>query len=509
MNTRPPTDCPAWRALAERAPGWRGGALKAALAADPARARTLVADAPGLRFDYSRQRLDAAVIAQLVELAVARDLPAWRMALLAGETVNDTEQRPAWHSALRAGAAAPAEVHAAHARMRSLAARLREGTWHGAGGRPIERIVHLGTGGSDLGPRLVVDALAESATPRLRIDFAANVDPLDLERALRDANPQTTLFVIVSKTFTTQETMENARAAKAWLAAGLPPGAALEPHFVAVSANVDAARGFGAGEVLPMWDWVGGRYSVWSAVGFTAMAAIGETAFAEFLAGAGEMDAHFAGAPLARNVPVLMALVGVWNVNFLDAATQAVLPYATPLRLLPAYLQQLEMESNGKRVDRAGRTIGYATAPVVWGAEGTVGQHSFHQLLHQGTQTVPADFIVFDEAPGDPARRAILAAHAEAQAEALAQGLDDPALPAYRRYPGSRPSSTLRFERLDARNLGRLIALYEHKVFTQGVIWNINSFDQWGVELGKQLAKALLEKARRPSHNPGARGKRP
>jgi len=495
MNRRPPTAFPAWQALAERAAEWRGGALKAALAADPARARSLVAEAPGMRYDYSRQRLDATVIAQLVELAAARDLPAWRAALLAGETVNDTEQRPAWHSALRAGAAAPAEVQAAQARMRSLARRLREGAWCGATGRPIRHIVHLGTGGSDLGPRLVVDALAEAATPALRIHFASNVDPLDLERALRGAEPEATLCVVVSKTFTTQETMENARAAKAWLAHGLPPGAALDAHFIAVSANVGAARAFGAGEVLPMWDWVGGRYSVWSAVGFTAMAAIGETAFDEFLAGAADMDAHFAAAPLERNLPVLMALVGVWNINFLDAATQAVLPYATPLRLLPAYLQQLEMESNGKRVDRAGRTVDYATAPVVWGAEGTVGQHSFHQLLHQGTQVVPADFIVFAEAPGDPARRAILAAHAEAQAEALARGQDDAALPAYRRYPGSRPSSTLRIERLDARNLGRLIALYEHKVFTQGVIWNINSFDQWGVELGKQLAKALLEKS--------------
>ncbi|MDX1376886.1 MAG: glucose-6-phosphate isomerase [Burkholderiales bacterium] len=503
MNIRPPTEFAAWNALATHAAAWCGSALKDALAADPERARTLAVEAPGLRFDYSRQRLDPAVIARLVELAMARDLPAWRGALLAGEAVNDTEQRPAWHSALRAGAAAPAEVHAAHARMRSLAARLREGTWQGATGRAIRHIVHLGTGGSDLGPRLVVDALAEAATPQLRIGFAANVDPLDLERALRDADPQTTLLVVVSKTFTTQETMENAHAAKAWLARGLPAGAALAPHVVAVSANVEAARAFGAGEVLPMWDWVGGRYSVWSTVGFSAMAALGEAAFSEFLAGAADMDAHFAAAPLERNVPALMGLIGVWNVNFLGAATHVVLPYATPLRLLPAYLQQLEMESNGKRVDRAGRAVEYATAPVVWGAEGTVGQHSFHQLLHQGTQAVPADFIVFDDAPGDRARRAILAAHAEAQAEALARGADDPALPAYRRYPGGRPSSTLRFERLDARNLGRLIALYEHKVFTQGVIWNINSFDQWGVELGKQLAKTLLEKgARRAQRRP-------
>ncbi len=504
MNVRPPTEFPAWSALAAAAEAWRGGgALKSALESDPQRAQKLVAEAPGLHYDYSRQRLDASVVARLVELAGARELPAWRRALLAGETVNDTEQRPAWHSALRAGASAPAEVHAAHAQMRALVGRLRDGAWLGATGRPIECIVHLGTGGSDLGPRLVVDALAEGAAPALRLRFAANVDPLDLDRALRDADPQTTLIVVVSKTFTTQETMENARAAKAWLARGLPAGAALAPHFLAVSANVDAARSFGAGEVLPMWDWVGGRYSVWSAVGFTAMASIGEAAFGEFLAGAADMDAHFAEAPLERNVPALMALVGVWNVNFLGATTQAVLPYATPLRLLPAYLQQLEMESNGKCVDRAGRSLDYATAPVVWGAEGTVGQHSFHQLLHQGTQVVPADFIVFQEAPGDPARRAILAAHAEAQAEALARGQDDPRLPAYRRYPGSRPSSTLRFERLDARNLGRLIALYEHKVFTQGVIWNINSFDQWGVELGKQLAKALLEKGA-PTRHAGA-----
>lgn len=494
MNTRPPTDTAAWNALAALAEAWRGDALKRALATDATRDGSLAADAPGLRYAFARQRLDSAVRDQLVQLALARELPAWRSALLEGAAINDTEGRPAWHSALRAGANAPPEVRAALAQMQRLAGRLRDGDWRGATGRPIERIVHLGTGGSDLGPRLVVDALGESASARPRIDFAANVDPIDLDRRLRDADPATTLFVVVSKTFTTQETMANAQAAKAWLVDALPAGARLEPHFVAVSANVDGARTFGAGEVLPMWDWVGGRYSIWSAVGFSAMAAIGADAFGEFLAGARDIDAHFADAPLERNVPALMALISVWNVNFLGAATQAVLPYATPLRLLPAYLQQLEMESNGKRVDRAGHELGYATAPVVWGAEGTVGQHSFHQLLHQGTQIVPVDFIVFDNAPGDPARRRILAAHAEAQAEALARGQDDPTLPAYRRTPGSRPSSTLRFERLDARNLGRLIALYEHKVFTQGVIWNINSFDQWGVELGKQLAKALLEK---------------
>ena len=498
MNSRSPTECPAWGKLLALAAAWDGAQLKAVLASDPGRANILAADAPGVRLVFARQRLDAAVLAALVELATERDLPAWRAALLSGESINDTEDRPAWHTALRAGAAAPPEVRAALEQMGALAARLRGRAWRGATGRAIERIVHLGTGGSDLGPRLVVDVLAEAATPALRIGFAANVDPMDLDRALRDADPETTLFVVVSKTFTTQETMENARAAKAWLARGLPVGARLEPHLVAVSANANAARAFGACEVLPMWDWVGGRYSLWSPVGFTAMAAIGADGFAELLAGAGEIDHHFAHTPLEHNLPVLMALVGVWNINFLGAATHAVLPYSTALRLLPVYLQQLEMESNGKRIDRAGRVVDYATAPVVWGAEGSVGQHSFHQLLHQGTQVVPADFIVFGEAPGEPQRRAILAAHAEAQAEALARGLDDPALPAYRRYPGSRPSSTLRLARLDARNLGRLIALYEHKVFVQGVLWNINSYDQWGVELGKQLAKELLGKGAPP-----------
>jgi len=497
MNTRPPTAFPAWQALAERAAAWRGGALKAALAEDPARARSLVAEAPGMRYDFSRQRLDAAVIAQLVELAAARDLPAWRAALLAGGTVNDTEQRPAWHSALRAGAAAPPEVQAAQARMRGLARRLREGAWRGATGRPIRHIVHLGTGGSDLGPRLVVDALAEAATPALRIHFASNVDPLDLERALRDADPETTLFVVVSKTFTTQETMENARAARAWLARGLPPGAACAPHFIAVSANVDAARAFGAGEVLPMWDWVGGRYSVWSAVGFTAMAAIGETAFAEFLAGAADMDTHFAAAPLERNLPVLMALVGVWNVNFLDAATQAVLPYATPLRLLPAYLQQLEMESNGKRVTRDGAPLTRASGPVVWGEPGTNGQHAFYQLLHQGTTIVPAEFVGFRqnqhemdvEIEGTTSQEKLIA-NLLAQALALATGRKDKN--PNRFFAGNRPSAILMADKLAPYTMGSLLALYEAKIVLQGFIWNINSFDQEGVQLGKVLANRFL-----------------
>jgi glucose-6-phosphate isomerase len=493
MNTRPPTQCPAWTALSAQAERWRTLRLADALAADPARATRLAAQAPGIRYEFARQRLDARVLESLLALAEERDLAGWREALLTGQPVNSTEQRAALHTALRAGDAAPPEVKAGLARMRELAGRLRAGAWTGATGKPITRLVHLGTGGSDLGPRLLVDALAEACDARLSVGFAANVDPLDLDRVLAAADAEHTLFVVVSKTFTTQETLENARAARRWLAERLPQGAALERHFVAVSANERAAREFGAGEVLPMWDWVGGRYSLWSCVGFSALCAFGPARFDELLAGARDIDRHFAETPFARNVPVLMALVGVWNVNFLDARTHAVLPYATPLRLLPAYLQQLEMESNGKCVDREGRALDYATAPVVWGAEGTVGQHSFHQLLHQGTQAVPADFIVVAEAPGDARRRRILAAHAAAQAEALAFGRDDPTLPPHRRYPGNRPSSTLTLERLDALHLGRLLALYEHKVFVQGVVWNINSFDQWGVELGKELAGRLLK----------------
>ncbi len=466
MNTRSPADCAAWTNLAHHAESWRSVHLRELFATDAARAKQLAAEAPGVRYDYSRQRLGAMTVRLLAKLAAERGFDEWREALLAGKTVNDTEQRPAWHTALRAGDAAPAEVKQALGKMKSLVSPLRKE-------RRFKRIVNLGTGGSDLGPRLLADALGDQV---LEVRFAANVDPRDLGRALEGASPESTLFIVVSKTFTTQETMANAAAAKAWGGR----------HFIAVSSNVEAARKFGAEEVLPMWDWVGGRFSVWSAVGFAAACAIGFEAFEDFLAGGREIDRHFAEAPVEKNIPALMALIGVWNTNFLGAATHAVLPYSNALRLLPAYLQQLEMESNGKRVDREGRELPYASAPVLWGAEGTVSQHSFHQLLHQGTQVVPADFIdlQLDER---------LRANCLAQADALAFGTADPALPPHRRYPGNRPSSLLTLDQVTPRNLGRLVALYEHKVFTQGVIWNINSFDQWGVELGKQMANRILK----------------
>ena len=462
MNSTRPTECAAWTSLLAHAESERGVHLRELFAADPARSAHLVTEAAGVRHDYSRQRLGAITLRLLAHLAEERSLAKWRELLLTGDAVNSTENRAAWHAALRS-ATPPPEVRETLERMRSLASRLRAEM-------KFRRVVNLGTGGSDLGPRLLADALSDG---RLDVRFAANIDPRDLQRALDGAKPEETLFIIASKTFTTQETMANAEAAKRWGAR----------QFFAVTADVDAARKFGVAEVLPMWDWVGGRFSVWSAVGFAAMCAIGADGFQEFLAGGREVDEHFATAPLEKNIPVLMALIGVWNANFLGAATHAVLPYANALRLLPAYLQQLEMESNGKRVDRQGRVVDYATAPVLWGAEGTVSQHSFHQ------QMVPCDFI-------DLGLEKNLSANARAQADALAfgtnEGTDDPKLPPHRQYPGNRPSSMLFLDGCTARNVGRLIALYEHKVFVQGVIWNINSFDQWGVELGKEMAKKLL-----------------
>ena len=464
MNTTPPTECKAWQDLAHHAGSWRGVHLRSLFEQDPARGSQLAAEGPGVRYDYSRQRIGAMTLRLLVRLAAERGFAEWREALLTGKPINNTENRPAWHSALRSPDA-PAEVLQTLGRMRKLASELR-------GAQACKRIVNLGTGGSDLGPRLLADSLQDNV---LDVRFAANVDPKDLQRALEGAEPASTLFVIASKTFTTQETMANAAAAKRW------GGKA----FVAVTSNVEAAKKFGVDEILPMWDWVGGRFSVWSAVGFAAMCAIGPDAFDEFLAGGHEIDRHFAETPLEKNIPVLMALTGLWNTNFLGLPTHAVLPYSNALRLLPSYLQQLEMESNGKRVDREGREVAYATAPVLWGAEGTVSQHSFHQLLHQGTQPVACDFI-------ELGLERNLTANCLAQADALAFGTSDPSLPPWRQYPGNRPSSLLVLDRLSAGNLGKIIALYEHKVFTQGAIWNINSFDQWGVELGKQLASKLL-----------------
>jgi glucose-6-phosphate isomerase len=466
MNTVPPTDCSAWSKLAAHAQRWHTVHLAELLEAEPDRAHDFRVEAAGLSLDYSRQRLGTPTLELLAQLAAERGFEDWRAALLEGRPVNLTENRAAWHTALRAGEAAPAEVRQTLEKMEALAAGL------GA----IRRIVHLGIGGSDLGPRLVCDALGGDSGVETR--FVASPDPRALARALEGAEPEETLFVVVSKTFTTVETLANAEAAKRWGGR----------HFYAVTNNVAAARAFGAAEVLPMPEWVGGRFSLWSAAGFTAFAALGARCFAELLEGAREMDRHFASAPVLQNLPVLMALIGVWNVNFLGVRAHAVLPYAHALKLLPAHLQQLEMESNGKRVDHRGVEVGYDTAPVLFGAEGPPSQHSFHQLLHQGTPLVAVDFV-------DPGLDPLLSAHARAQADALARGSGASAaeLAPYRRCPGNRPSSVLRMPGVSPFALGALLAAWEHKVFTQGVIWNIDSFDQWGVELGKQLADRLLK----------------
>jgi len=456
MNTTSPARCPAWRKLKAHAASRRG-----------ARPGTpFVAVAPGVRLDYSLQRIDRRALELLAQLAAERGFAEWRAALFAGKAISATEGRAARHMDLRAGASAPAEVKSTLLRMKDLSIKIRsENTF--------KRMINLGIGGSDLGPRLVADAFGDGG---LDVRFVANADPLELERALAGAEPVATLVVVVSKSFSTQETLLNAKAARRLGCR----------TFYAVTANPAAARQFGVDEILPVWDWVGGRFSVWSAAGFSAMCAIGVDAFEEFLSGANEMDRHFFQEPIEKNVPALLGLLGVWNINFLGAGAHAVLPYAHRLRLLPAWLQQLEMESNGKSVDREGRPVGYATCPVVFGAEGTPAQHSFMQHLHQGTQAVPADFIDFS-------LNDFLSANARAQAAALASGTGGKSLPPHRRHSGKRPSSTLQFDTLDARNLGRLLALYEHKVFTQGVIWNLDSFDQWGVELGKNLARKILK----------------
>ena len=468
MNTTSPLDCPAWKKLEVHADTWRTARLAELHAGDPARAKQMRAEAPGVQLDYSRQRVGALALRLLAQLAAERGFAEWRAALFSGQKINTTEDRAATHTAMRGGDA--------DAKFLQLAESIRKE-------KRYQRIVNLGTGGSDLGPRLLTDAFGDGS---LDVRFVANVDPVELERALAGAVAETTLVVAVSKTFTTQETLENAKALKKLKFR----------NFIAVTANPKAAEQFGATEILPMPGSVGGRYSVWSAAGFSAACALGAGAFGEFLQGGKDIDEHFLETPMEQNVPVLMALLGAWNVNFLGSHAHAVLPYAHRLRHLPAYLQQLEMESNGKGVDRAGRTVGYATGPVLFGAEGTPVQHAFMQLLHQGTPAVAVDFI-------DASVNDALSANALAQADALAYGTNagttagtgEEELPPHRRHPGNRPSSILKFKHFTPRDLGRLIALYEHKVFTQGVLWNLNSFDQWGVELGKQMAQNLLSRS--------------
>ncbi len=494
---------PASAALAEHALGARQWRLTELFNADPARAGRLSFEAAGLFLDLSKHLIRPDTLQLLAAFARTQGVELLRDAMFRGERINLSENRAVLHPVLRMprgtrfeweGEELVGEVQQVLDRMQAFADRVRSGDWTGHSGRRITDVVNIGIGGSDLGPAMACNALRPFVTPGLRFHFLSNVDGHATEAVLGPLDPQTTLFIVSSKTFTTQETLLNAKAARAWF---LQSGQAsdLHRHFVAVSTNAQAVADFGIdpANMFPFRDWVGGRYSIWSAIGLSLMLAVGAEHFRAFLAGAHAMDEHFRQAPLERNLPALLGMIGFWYRQFFGAGTQLVAPYHQDLGLFPAYLQQLEMESNGKHVTRDGRPVPMPTAPVTWGSVGTNGQHAYFQLLHQGTDLIPTDFIAALK-PAHPHRgqhRALLA-NCFAQAEALMHGIADPALPPHRTFPGNRPSSMLLLEQLTPSTLGALIALYEHKTFVQGVLWNINSFDQWGVELGKTLAGSIL-----------------
>ncbi len=513
---------PAWKALEAH---WRAVAplhLRELFAQDPARFPRLSLERCGILLDYSKNRLTAQTLPLLLDLAEQADLSAWIGRMFGGERINFTEQRAVLHVALRnrsnrplyaGGEAVMPAVNRVLEKLAAFTNEVREGRWTGRTGRAITDVVNIGIGGSNLGPQMVCEGLKHYQRPDLRVHFVSNVDPTHLAETLKPLDPETTLFIVASKTFTTQETLTNARAARDWLVQHLGDAEAVARHFVAVSTNTDEVRAFGIDpqNMFEFWDWVGGRYSLWSAIGLPIALAVGMARFEELLAGAHEMDEHFRTAPLAENMPVILALLGVWYNNFAGFRSHAILPYDQYIRLLPDYLQQADMESNGKGVDRAGRPLDYSTAPVVWGTAGTDGQHAYFQLLHQGPQVVPADFIAPLNSHNENGDQHLkLLANCFAQTEALmrgktpqearhelqAAGLDATALEAllpHKVFPGNRPTNTLLVDRMTPQRLGALIALYEHKIFVQGIIWNINSFDQWGVELGKQLAGVILK----------------
>lgn len=495
------TDLPEWQTLCHQREALASRHLRELFAADPERASALTASAAGIEFDFSRQRANREVVDELVALARARALPEAIGALFAGEAVNNTESRAAWHVALRAprDAGYSPDVHTVLDDIASFVDELRSGGWRGFSGAAITDVVNIGIGGSDFGPRLVCEALAPQQ-PAVRAHFVANIDPQALDDVLAGLSPETTLFVVTSKSFTTAETLANARAARDWLYAAGAQGADIGRHFVAVTAKPEVAAEFGIQRSFEFWDWVGGRFSLWSAAGLPIALSLGMDQFRALLAGAHALDEHFRTTPLASNLPVLMALIGVWNRNFLGLSSQVVVPYSHRLSQFVGWLQQLEMESNGKAVDASGQPAEAATAPAVWGAVGTNGQHAFFQMLHQGSEALPVDFIL-PLADRDEPRQRELAANCAAQAEALMRGRSeqelraqnlDSALAAHKACPGNRPSSLLLMDTLDPWHLGALLAAFEHKVFAQGVIWGINPFDQWGVELGKTLAQQIL-----------------
>jgi glucose-6-phosphate isomerase len=499
----------AWAALQKHHGQMRDVHLRTLFAEDPARGERLALEAAGLYLDYSKNRVTDETLRLLLALAEAAGLRARIDAMFSGEKINVTEQRAVLHVALRAprgtrilvdGQDVVPGVHAVLDRMADFSARVRAGAWTGFTGKPIRSVVNIGIGGSDLGPVMAYEALRHYSERRLTLRFVSNVDGTDFVEATRDLDPAETLFVVSSKTFTTQETLANAHAARDWSLRALRDPKAVARHFVAVSTNAAEVAKFGidTANMFEFWDWVGGRYSYDSAIGLSLMIAIGPEHFRAMLAGFREMDEHFRTAPFEGNLPVLLGLLGIWYVNFFGAESHAVLPYSHYLARLPFYLQQLDMESNGKSVDLDGRRVDYQTGPVIWGTPGTNGQHAYYQLLHQGTRLIPADFIGFARTLNPLGRHQdLLTANLIAQTEALAfgktaaeaaaEGIPTAQVP-HRTFEGNRPTNTIMADALTPAALGRLVALYEHKVFVQGSIWRVNSFDQWGVELGKALA---------------------
>jgi len=497
--------------------------MRELFASDPGRFETLSVRFDDLLVDLSKNRITTETLERLVALAEQAEVPAWIGRMFAGERINITEDRAVLHVALRNRSNRPIEVdgqdvmpqvNAVLDKMRGFCEAVRSGAWLGHTGRQITDIVNIGIGGSDLGPVMVTEALRPYGHPRLKAHFVSNIDGTHIVETLRRVDPETTLFIVASKTFRTQETLTNAHTARDWLVAGLGgEESAVARHFVALSTNSDAVGAFGidTNNMFGFWDWVGGRYSLWSAIGLPIALMVGFENFEALLQGGFEMDEHFRTTPLRQNIPALLALVGVWNSNFLGGETQAILPYDQYMHRFAAYFQQGDMESNGKGVDRAGEQItDYATGPVIWGEPGTNGQHAFYQLIHQGTRVIPCDFLAPAQSqnPIGEHHRILLSnffaqtealmngkTPEEARAELVASGMKAEAIEAlvpHKVFTGNRPTNSIMFRRLDPRTLGRLIAMYEHKIFVQGIIWNVNSYDQWGVELGKQLASAIL-----------------
>lgn len=502
---------PVYEALREHHGQVKGLHMRDLFADDPQRFTRFSVQTGELFLDYSKNRVTDETMRLLMQFAEQADVAGWRERMFNGEKINNTEHRAVLHTALRNRSNTPVmvdgedvmpTVNAVLRRMSVFAGQVRNGEWLGYTGKPIVDVVNIGIGGSDLGPHMVYQALKAYRHPRLNMHFVSNIDGAHIKEKLETLDPETTLFIVASKTFTTQETMTNAHYAREWFLGHAQETAYIAKHFVAVSTNQQAVEAFGVDPVnmFEFWDWVGGRYSLWSAVGLAVVLAVGAEHFTALLAGAHEMDKHFRTAPFERNMPVIMAMLGVWYNNFFGAETQAILPYDHYLRSLPLYLQQADMESNGKSVDRAGNTVDYTTGPIVWGTTGNNGQHAFYQLIHQGTRLIPADFIIaMVEPSGLPDHRDILMANFLAQTEALMRGRTPeetlsnhvPPPTAPKVFQGNHPSNAILLKALTPHNLGMLIALYEHKIFVQGIIWNLNSYDQWGVELGKQLAKRI------------------